>query len=278
MKFQVKMNSYDIFISYNWDVKEKVKKLYKELTQNQNLKVWMDDYEIGPNRLVEELSYAISNSTIFLCCITKKYSESENCKDEIDYAKNLKKNIIVLMFERIPIAELGGVGFIIGPKVRFNCYKEPQIFDNWSGDLFNSIIEAVNDCLGSSNNTENEKDTLKMEEVLEQDESIISSSKQFYAVLQSDGNFVLYKSLTRKQPLWATNTWMIDNPKPFRLKLTDYGALILSDKEGNTVWNSDSGYKGSEGNYKLIIQNDGNMVIYDANNQPTWATCTSNTC
>lgn len=270
------MSSYDIFISYNWDVKEKVKNLYNELTKNQNLKVWMDDYEIGPNRLVDELSTAISNSKIFLCCITKKYSESENCKDEIDYAKVLKKNIIVLMFERVPITDLGGVGFIIGPKVRFNCYKDPQIFDNWSGDVFNSIMEAVNDSLGSSKNIESNKDTLGTEEVLEQDESIISTSKQFCAVLQSDGNFVVYKSLTRKDPLWASNTWMVDNPRPFRLKLNNNGELSLFDKEGQTVWNSGSAYQGSEGNYRLIIQNDGNLVIYDIENRPIWATNTNN--
>ncbi|CAF0857568.1 unnamed protein product [Brachionus calyciflorus] len=107
------MTSYDIFISYNSEIKDKVIKLYRQLTQKHKFTVWMDQYEIGSSRLSDELSHAILNSKIFLCCITKKYSESENCKDEICYAKIFKKNMIVLMFERLTITDLGGVGFII---------------------------------------------------------------------------------------------------------------------------------------------------------------------
>lgn len=138
------MKNFDVFISYNWDIKPAVKELYKELSGKHNLKVWLDEVELGQKRLVDELSSAIHSSKIFLCCITKKYCESENCKDEIDYAKNLKKPMIVLMFERLSMDDLGGVGFIIGPKVRFNCYKNPEMFTNWSGnDIFNSIMEAI---------------------------------------------------------------------------------------------------------------------------------------
>ncbi|CAF1106367.1 unnamed protein product [Brachionus calyciflorus] len=267
------MASYDIFISYNWDIKERVNRLYCELTQKYNLKVWMDQYEIGSNRLVDELSNAILSSKIFLCCITKKYTESENCKDEIDYAKNLKKNMIVLMFERLTISDLGGVGFIIGPKVRFNCYKDPQMFENCSGEIFESIIKEIKKNLEISDTT---SDTLLMNDILETGESIVSSSKQYYAVLQSDGNFVLYKSLDRKIPLWATNTWNSQNPKPFNLKITPNGELLLSDKEGNRVWKTILSNERPESPFKLVVQNDGNMVLYNASGKPTWDSKTQN--
>ncbi len=63
---------FDVFISYNWDVKPSVKQLYNQLTQKHNLRVWMDEYEMGQSRLVDELSKAIHNSHVFVCCITKK--------------------------------------------------------------------------------------------------------------------------------------------------------------------------------------------------------------
>ncbi|CAF1033468.1 unnamed protein product [Brachionus calyciflorus] len=170
------MASYDIFISYNWDIKDQVNRLYRQLTGKYNLKVWMDQYEIGSKRLVDELSTAILNSKLFLCCITKKYTESENCKDEIDYAKNLKKNMIVLMFERLVITDIGGIGFIIGPKVRFNCYKDPQMFENCSGEIFESIIKDI-------------KKNLNINENLETNESIASTSKQNLTVLQTKVNY-----------------------------------------------------------------------------------------
>jgi len=142
------MPQFDVFISYNWDVKPAVKQLYQELTSKHNLRVWLDEYELGQSRLADELASAIDNSSVFLCCITKKYSESENCKDELDFAKNLKKKMVVLMFERIDMEELGGVGFIIGPKVRFNCYKNPEMFKSWSGhEMFNSILSAIKEAI-----------------------------------------------------------------------------------------------------------------------------------
>jgi hypothetical protein len=138
------MKNFDVFLSYNWGVKPQVTALYRELTGKQGLKVWMDDFELGQERLADELSGAIYHSKVFMCCITKKYCESENCKDELDYAKNIKKPIIVLMFERHEMGELGGVGFIIGPKVRFNCYKNLEMFNNLSNDdTFKSIMEAI---------------------------------------------------------------------------------------------------------------------------------------
>ena len=142
------MPHFDVFISYNWDVKPAVKQLYQELTSKHKLKVWLDEFELGQSRLADELSSAIYNSSVFLCCITKKYSESENCKDELDYAKNLKKQMVVLMFERISMEELGGVGFTIGPKVRFNCYKNPEMFKNWSSEMFDSILSAIKEAIG----------------------------------------------------------------------------------------------------------------------------------
>ena len=88
------MKNFDVFLSYNWGVKPQVTALYRELTGKQGLKVWMDDFELGQERLADELSGAIYHSKVFMCCITKKYCESENCKDELDYAKNISRSEI----------------------------------------------------------------------------------------------------------------------------------------------------------------------------------------
>ena len=51
---------YDVFISYNWDVKPQVLKLYEEL-KKYDLKVWIDEYEMGPTRLTEGNFYCFLN-------------------------------------------------------------------------------------------------------------------------------------------------------------------------------------------------------------------------
>lgn len=140
-------SDYDVFISYQWDIKEHVRELYKVLTTRYNIKVWMDEYEMGSSRLASELASAISKSKVFLCCITQRYSESRNCIHEINWAYNRHKKFVVLMFERLMMDDIPDVGFLIDPLVRYNVYKNPEIFENWSGPQFDSIVGAINDAI-----------------------------------------------------------------------------------------------------------------------------------
>jgi len=83
----------------------------------------------------------IRNSSVILCCITKKYAES-HCR-EIKYADQISKPIEVLMFERLEIGNIGDLGFIIAPIARHNLYETPQIINNWKGTEFDTILKCV---------------------------------------------------------------------------------------------------------------------------------------
>ncbi len=117
---------YDVFISYNWEIKDQVKKLYQVLT-SLNYKVWMDQTDLNADSspLTAELATAIKNSKVFLSCITKVYCRSFNCNREIEYASAKNKQMITLMIENIdPVTideievtghdQKSGIGFIIG--------------------------------------------------------------------------------------------------------------------------------------------------------------------
>ncbi len=59
--------------------------------------------------------------------------------------------MVVLMFERINMEDLGGVGFIIGPKVRFNCYKNPDLLNRWcDNEMMDSILDAIKEPLNNT--------------------------------------------------------------------------------------------------------------------------------
>jgi hypothetical protein len=116
---------FDVFISYNWAIKAQVQILYAILT-SLKYKVWMDEKELnaGSNALTAELAMAIKNSKVILSCITKDYCASYNCNLEIEYASAKKKQIIVLMIERMDTTNIdeievtgrdqaSGIGFII---------------------------------------------------------------------------------------------------------------------------------------------------------------------
>ena len=72
----------EIFISYNWSIKQQVKELYEILTNKFNYKVWLDDSQLNANNFIAE---AINNSKIFISCITKEYCQSYNFNLEIEY-------------------------------------------------------------------------------------------------------------------------------------------------------------------------------------------------
>ncbi len=62
---------------------------------------------------------------------------------EITFADEISKPIEILMFEKLKIGEIGSVGFIIAPFVRHNLYKIPQIFNEWNGVEFDTILKCV---------------------------------------------------------------------------------------------------------------------------------------
>ncbi len=48
------------------------------------------------------------------------------------------------MFERLDVInEMGGIGFIIAPIVRYNLYKTPKILNEWKGEEFDSILKSI---------------------------------------------------------------------------------------------------------------------------------------
>jgi len=47
------LKGFDVFISYQWDIKESVTMLYNQLTKTHGLRCWMDDFEMGSGDLNE---------------------------------------------------------------------------------------------------------------------------------------------------------------------------------------------------------------------------------
>ncbi len=116
---------FDVFISYNSGIKKQVKQLDAVL-KSLNYKVWLDERELsaGSSPLTAELALAIRDSKVILSCITKDYCASFNCNLELEYASAKKKQIIVLMIEKIDTTTIdlievtgrgqaSGIGFII---------------------------------------------------------------------------------------------------------------------------------------------------------------------
>jgi hypothetical protein len=108
--------------------------------------------------------------------------------------------------------------------------------------------------------------TLQQGMELQESQSIWSCDGRFQLVLQSDDNLVLYMSGTA---LWASNT--VGSGAAVAL-MQDDGNFVLYTSGGTAVWSSVTGGIGC-GAY-LAVQNDGNLVVYDGSGTAHWASNT----
>ena len=146
----------EIFISYNWSIKQQVKDLYEVLTNQLNYKVWLDDNELKSNISNSEIANAIKNSKIFISCITIDYCKCNSCNLEIEYAASQKKQIITLFIENIDSAKIDDIQIIgreqrqtcgighLNSCIRVNCFNNSF---NWPKDNVDEIQKAINKCL-----------------------------------------------------------------------------------------------------------------------------------
>ena len=103
----------------------------------------------------------------------------------------------------------------------------------------------------------------------------LSSGNGYYAVMQQDGNFVLYQTQLwiPQNAIWASGTNGKGVP-PTKITMQDDGNLVIYDTYNTATWASNTYEKGTKP-HKLVMQPDRNLVIYDGSGQPTWATGTN---
>jgi CHAP domain len=106
-----------------------------------------------------------------------------------------------------------------------------------------------------------------------------------YLAMQGDGNLVIYTSAGK--PVWASNTAGTGNGNSLNMQVD--GNLVVYTSAGKPVWASGAGkadqlcaphsmgldqyIHSSSGQYELLMQDDGNLVLYG----PSGATWASNT-
>lgn len=98
---------------------------------------------------------------------------------------------------------------------------------------------------------------------LRRGEELINSNGKYRAVMQHDGNFVLYDS----RALWASNTVRRGTHVIMHID----GNLVVYDGSEPT-WASNTQFRG----YELVCQDDGNLVIYNFEGKSEWSSNTHN--
>jgi len=93
-------------------------------------------------------------------------------------------------------------------------------------------------------------------------QAVQTANRQYLAVLQYDGNFVVYKGA---QAIWSSQTF--GKNVAFGAMQND-GNFALYSPAGTPIWSTNSGWGGPS---SLVMQPDGNLVIYNISGRPVWA-------
>jgi hypothetical protein len=140
----------------------------------------------------------------------------------------------------------------------------------WSSNTYtNQNSNSV--AFGKSHRT----DTLHNDWTIYQHGFFASNNGQYFARVQDDGNFVLYHGhdFQGKNAIWASNTGGVGYG-PFKLVMQNDGNLCLYEGSGKCTWSTNTWQKGVAP-YRLVMQDDRNLVLYDTYNKAVWATGTN---
>ncbi len=101
-------------------------------------------------------------------------------------------------------------------------------------------------------------ETLAAGETLLRDQQLLSANGHYRALMQDDGNFVVYRVATGR-PIWASGV-LGGTGSGFRLTLNSDGNLLVTDRTGATQWAA--GSSGSGTDYFLKLDNTGGLTVY----------------
>ena len=114
---------------------------------------------------------------------------------------------------------------------------------------------------------------------------LVSFNNLYAACFQTDGNFVVYKAYTAGSfsenvpALWSSNTCTICGGSPiagkgYYLEFNTDGNVYIKDDHGQPLWASMTNNKGATSSAMMIMQDDGNLVIYTDWSQQLSIFCT----
>jgi hypothetical protein len=93
----------------------------------------------------------LDQSNCILCFITKKYSQSDNCKRELSFA--LEKPHAILMLEHFDIIEKA-VQFNIKIDSRLNFYLNKEKPSMWFGEEYEKLLKTISPYINKSSSHE----------------------------------------------------------------------------------------------------------------------------
>lgn len=155
-------SKYDVMISYNWGSKETVLKIRNNLEQN-GVTCWIDEVHMSGST-IEAMGKAIDNCTVFLMCYSEKYSQSQNCKSEAEYAHTKHKTIFPCKMDGY-FQPSGWLGVIVGSNYYYD-FSGKYPFKSIMQKLLQDVQRHLQNVTGRDNSVAQNRENLYYNEFM----------------------------------------------------------------------------------------------------------------
>ena len=125
-----------IFISYAHKDSEKVYPILERLSK-AGFNIWYDKGIEAGSTWDDDIALHIDNAAYFMAYISASYLNSGNCKDEISYARDLNKDMLLIYLEEVALPS--------GMAMRLNRNQAViwnELDDAYTGEDFSRILNA----------------------------------------------------------------------------------------------------------------------------------------
>ena len=132
-----------IFVSYSHKDSEEVHKIIEKMYK-EGYNVWFDEGIDPGTEWDEYIASHVEGASYFIACISKNYLNSSNCKDELNFARDLEKERIIVYLEDVELSK--GMQMRLNRVQAIYKHKYPDV-DEFYDKLLNS-----NELKGFKNN------------------------------------------------------------------------------------------------------------------------------
>lgn len=116
-----------IFISYSHRNTAKVLGVMERM-QKDGFRIWYDDGIDPGTEWDDNIAAHVDRCRYFIAFISKEYLESENCKDELNYARDLNKERLLVYLENVELPQGMAMRLNRLQAVHMYTYSDPERF------------------------------------------------------------------------------------------------------------------------------------------------------
>ncbi|XP_019627123.1 PREDICTED: uncharacterized protein LOC109471996 isoform X4 [Branchiostoma belcheri] len=135
-----------VFLSYQWDHQKQVTQLH-DMLEEKGHSCWMDIKEMGGgDQLYAAIDKGMRQAKVVISCVTPKYTESANCRNEVALAHSLKKTIVPVLLEKTAWPPEGPMAMPFAQLLYIDFTKEPKR-NPWQGPHLDELMTSVEQSL-----------------------------------------------------------------------------------------------------------------------------------